>query len=68
VAGRDGGDINYEITIAISDSAYDAGAMTGKGGDGQPVLTVFQQVLSRSAQVARQLLGDNYGGIVVSDR
>ena len=37
-------------------------------GDGQPVLTVFQQVLSRSAQVARQLLGDNYGGIVVSDR
>ena len=25
-------------------------------------------MLSRSAQVARQLLGDNYGGIVVSDR
>lgn len=33
-----------------------------------PLLTVFQHVLSRSAAAAKQLLGDNYGGIVVSDR
>jgi len=33
-----------------------------------PLLSVFQLVLSRSGDAARQLLGDNYGGILISDR
>ena len=69
--------IRREKVAHIDETGGPMGNADGNNPDGRrgwlwvmvsPVLTVFQQVLSRSAQAARQLLGDNYGGIVVSDR
>jgi transposase len=69
--------IRREKVAHIDETGGPMGNADGNNSDGRrgwlwvmvtPVLTVFQQVLSRSAQAARQLLGDNYGGIVVSDR
>jgi transposase len=69
--------IRREKVAHIDETGGPMGNADGNNPDGRrgwlwvmvtPVLTVFQQVLSRSAAAARQLLGDNYGGIVVSDR
>jgi transposase len=50
----------------------DGGNPTGKRGWQwvmvTPVVTVFQQGLSRSGAAAMELLGNSFGGIVVSDR
>jgi transposase len=70
--------LNQLLAVAYVD---ETGAPTGNADGGNPnrkrgwqwvmvtpVVTVFLQGLSRSAAAAMELLGDAFGGIVVSDR
>jgi len=61
----------------VDETGAPTGNADGRNPDGRrgwqwvmvtPVATVFLQGLSRSAAAATELLGDSFGGIVVSDR
>jgi transposase len=69
--------VRIQAVVHVDETGAPTGNADGRNPEGRrgwlwvmatSGLTVFQQGLSRSAEAARSLLGEGFGGIVVSDR